>query len=479
AESLLLTEQGRILVAGTYREGENAALMVLGYDENGDLDTSFGYEGVTVPLDGTVPSAGYGMAVRNDGSILVAGSVGEEGSRDAALFLFSADGLPDREFGDRGVLLTDDDKDTVLYDTLVTEEMIAATGVTVGEDDKREALLITYSKKDEANSELFQQQMAETATGVADEEEGNTGPVVEVVTTEMDNQENSASSLAAVGPGSVVVVGSSGAPEIASASVHQYTVFHSSVSGSSWGTATGNANIWIGEAYDVTRTTALIRVDISEGIGEVSERGVVFSTEPLPVFNSSDSSTDDDEEDKDTDDEETADDDADSEIDETPPEIKSSTESLFSTTEPVILSVTTNEDATCKFNKDYDEDYSQMVGVLSDSAGTGHSLSLGLMPETDEGNDYTFYIRCKDEEGNTNTAGEKISFPVSTDTSGTAASTADDTTPPIITNQTDAVHKSGEDVLLSLTTNETAECRYDSDEDKKFTSMSNGSFALT
>ncbi|MCW5212439.1 hypothetical protein VU04_05980, partial [Desulfobulbus sp. TB] len=58
AESLLLTDDGHILIAGTYQEGKNTALMVLGYNADGYLDTSFGYEGVTVPLDGSVPSAG-------------------------------------------------------------------------------------------------------------------------------------------------------------------------------------------------------------------------------------------------------------------------------------------------------------------------------------------------------------------------------------------------------------------------------------
>ncbi|RWX43838.1 delta-60 repeat domain-containing protein [Candidatus Electrothrix aarhusensis] len=97
AESLLLTEEGRILVAGTYseekkNEKQTTALMVLAYNENGDLDTSFGHKGVTVPLDGLVPSAGYGMAIRDDGSILVAGSVEEDGTRMALYFSLARKG---------------------------------------------------------------------------------------------------------------------------------------------------------------------------------------------------------------------------------------------------------------------------------------------------------------------------------------------------------------------------------------------------
>lgn len=282
AESLLLTEEGRILVAGTYseekkNEKQETALMVLGYDENGDLDTSFGYEGVTVPLDGAVASAGYGMALRDDGSILVAGSVGEDGTRDGALFLFGEGGLPDRTFGDKGVLVTSDEGDTVFYDVLVTEEMIAATGVTVGEDGMREALLVTYAKGEGVNSEqLFQQQVAGVSADAAEAaEEGlqETEPVAQIVTTEVDNEEDYAFSLAAADAGSVVVVGSSGSQEVASAAVRKYTIFQSSVSGTSWKIATGNASVLTGEAQDVTRTTALIPGEVLAGLGTVTERG--------------------------------------------------------------------------------------------------------------------------------------------------------------------------------------------------------------
>ncbi|MCI5210892.1 MAG: hypothetical protein D3910_19375, partial [Candidatus Electrothrix sp. ATG2] len=415
--------------------------------------------------------------------LLVAGSVGEEGSRDAALFLFGADGLPDREFGDKGVLVTEDENDTVLYDVLVTEEVVAATGVTVGVDGTREALLITYTKGDEANSELFQQQLAETTAEVAGEEAEESGPVAEVVTTEMDNEEEYAFSLAAAGPGNVVVVGASGAPEIASASVRMYTVFHSSVSGSSWWTATGNAYISVDEADDVTRTTALIPVHISPEIGVVSERGIVFSTEPLPVFNSSDSSTDDTTTDEDSEGdtgETTTEDGSASEIDETPPVVTSSTKNTFLPTEPVILVVSTDEEATCRFNKGFDEDYEEMVGTLSDSFGTGHHVILGTLPETDEG--YTFYVRCKDREGNLSTSGTEVTFEVSTKTvvEEEVEVEVEDTTPPTITSKTLKTFISKtDDVILTVTTGEAASCKYSNDYSNDYSAMPSSSDGMT
>ncbi|MCI5121341.1 MAG: hypothetical protein D3908_09180, partial [Candidatus Electrothrix sp. AUS4] len=429
AESLLLTEEGRILVSGTYREKDNAALMVLGYDENGDLDTSFGYKGVTVPLDGTVASAGYGMAERSDGSILVAGSVGESGKRDGALFLFGEDGLPDREFGDLGVLVTDDESDTVFYDVLVTKKMVATTGVTVGEDGKRESLLVTYSKNEIANRQLFQQQVAQRAlipTNAAssmDEEEEETEPVAQVVTSEVDNEEDSAFSLAAVDEGSVVVVGSSGAPEISSASVRQYTVFQSSVTGTSSNTTTGNASILTGDAYNVTRTTALIPVEVLSGIGTVTARGVVFSVDPLPVLDDDDSdTTTDDTSDDSTDDtsddstddttDDTTDDSTDTTTtDETAPTITSTTSSSFTDTEDVILSVTTNEVSYCGYSKDY----STSIASYDDMPTTdGITHKVTLSDTFVAGSTYTYYVGCQDESDNVSKFPAEIQFNVVT-----------------------------------------------------------------
>ncbi|CAK8711330.1 hypothetical protein KKHLCK_00320 [Candidatus Electrothrix laxa] len=464
AESLLLTEEGRILIAGTYSEEENTALMVLGYDDNGDVDTSFGYEGVTVPLDGTVSSSGYGMAVRDDGSILVAGSVGEDGTRDGALFLFGEDGLPDRTFGDQGVLVTDDEDDTIFYDVLITEEMIAATGVTVAEGGMREALLITYTREDGANSEqLFQQQVADASTDAVDEDSEEAEIVAQVVTTEVDNEEDYAFSLAAADAGSVIVVGASGSEEVASAAVSKYTVFQSSVSGSSWSTATGNAYVLTGEAQDVTRTTALIPGEILSGLGTVTERGVVFSTDPLPVLEDSDDSSTDDDTDEDDEDS----DDSSSETDETAPYITTSTSEEFLTTESVVLSVSTDEAAYCKYDT-VDQDYSEMGDNFSSTADTSHSVDFGTFSE----GTYYYYVRCMDEEGNTNTTSTQISFTV----------TEDDITAPIITSDDNngQTYKTGEDVTLGVTTNETATCKYNENEDMNYADMpSANEFSLT
>uniref|UniRef100_UPI00405617EF delta-60 repeat domain-containing protein n=1 Tax=Candidatus Electrothrix sp. TaxID=2170559 RepID=UPI00405617EF len=420
AESLVLTEEGRILVAGTYQEKENAALMVLGYDANGDLDTSFGYEGVTVPLNGTVPSAGYGLAVRDDGSILVSGSVGESGERDGALFLFGEDGLPDRTFGDKGVLVTEDETDTVFYDVLVTEEMVAATGVTVAENGMRESLLVTYSKEEGGNAEqLFQQQMG----GMKKAEDGEIGksqnskPAAQVVTTEMDNEEDYTFSLAVADKGSVVVAGASGSQEIASAAVRKYTIFQSSVTDTSSGSATGNIYVLTRAVEEVTRTTAHISGNILSDLGTVSDRGVVFDTVPLPTLDGGDSSSDDTTDDSTSDDstnddstdDSTNDSTDDSTTDETAPRI---TETNFEPDAPtngddVTLTVTTNEKSYCGYSEVYSIDISSYDDMQTFD-GLTHKVKLESLTE----DTYTYYVGCQDVSGNVMEFPTEIQFEV-------------------------------------------------------------------
>ncbi|MCI5219767.1 MAG: hypothetical protein D3914_11430, partial [Candidatus Electrothrix sp. LOE2] len=446
AESLLLTQEGRILVAGTYsekkeNEQQKTALMVLAYDENGELDTTFGHKGVTVPLNGTVPSAGYGMTIRSDGSILVAGSVGENGERDGALFLFGEEGLPDTTFGEKGVLVVDDDRNTVFYDVLATEKMVAATGVTVGEDGKRKSLLVTYSK--ETNSELFQQRMADAES--ADDTPGtppDSWGTGETITSTDDNEEGSASALAATGDGGLIVAGVSGSQDTSSASVSKYNL--SSInSETSSGSSAGNIYVWTGEPVELTRTTVLIPGKILEGFDSaVTKRGVVFSVNEFPVLEggSSDSST--------TTDAATTDD---TTADETAPSITESTKSTFLPTEEVVLAVSTDEDAICRYNANYDEDYGEMSSVLSSSFGTGHHVSLGTLAEDDE---YTFYVRCKDVKGNINSSGKNITFEVKEETEKNSAEAPErgDLSP--------GGNVSGSSVTLSLTTDVAATCKY-------------------
>jgi PGF-pre-PGF domain-containing protein len=88
--------------------------------------------------------------------------------------------------------------------------------------------------------------------------------------------------------------------------------------------------------------------------------------------------------------------------DDTPPKITDVTK--FTGSKKVILSVNTDENATCKYDID-DSSYNNMEILFSDNI-TSHTDEL----ELDRGSNYFYYVRCKDLSDNSNTASIKISI---------------------------------------------------------------------
>lgn len=74
------------------------------------------------------------------------------------------------------------------------------------------------------------------------------------------------------------------------------------------------------------------------------------------------------------------------------------------------LSLTTNEDATCKFSTTPETIYESMTEEFSTTNTESHSRQLTGLP----GGLYNYYIKCSDNSENTNTDDFKISFTVNT-----------------------------------------------------------------
>jgi len=73
------------------------------------------------------------------------------------------------------------------------------------------------------------------------------------------------------------------------------------------------------------------------------------------------------------------------------------------------VSLTTNENATCKYSMSPGISYSSMSNAFSTTGGTTHStLVTGLQ----NGNIYNYYVKCIDQAGNANTDDYLISFSV-------------------------------------------------------------------
>ncbi|HMQ01632.1 MAG TPA: hypothetical protein PKD79_01000, partial [Candidatus Doudnabacteria bacterium] len=113
--------------------------------------------------------------------------------------------------------------------------------------------------------------------------------------------------------------------------------------------------------------------------------------------------------------------------DETPPEMSNGGPSgqLISGTTQTNLTLNTDENATCKYGTVVDQTYAAKPNTFTTTGGTSHSSQVtGL---TDDSS-YSYYVRCQDGSGNTNTEDLVISFSIA------AAPEPGDETPPEMSN---------------------------------------------
>ncbi len=424
AESVALSETGRILVSGSYSDGKKRGLMLLGFDAAGQLDKTFGEQGIAVPADQSTFSEGYGMLLTEEGKILVAGAVGEEGQRDAALFRFTAEGQPDSSFENNGVLVASaGEKDDVLYDAAEAGEKIAAAGFKTV-DEKRLFLLITYAKGDSADAE----NLSSSSVTMQAAETLDSASIEKIATAFSDNDKGVA--VISVSDNSLVTVGESTNSAGTSAAVSKYltdaNTEENAVSKTGRSLDKGNQYILTEEPYDVTRTTAILSGEILNGLSNVTERGFVFSTMPNPTKEGSSSNGGDSS---------------------GAPTVTNTSASSISGTSAT-LSLTTDVDATCKYDTAAGTAYDNMSKTFTTTGEKSHSQLVSDL----EAGTHTYYARCKGtSSGVANTTDTVISFTVKS--SGTEDA-------PEVTNKTSS-SVTGDSAILSLTTNVAATCKYD------------------
>lgn len=149
-------------------------------------------------------------------------------------------------------------------------------------------------------------------------------------------------------------------------------------------------------------------------------------------------------------------------IDNTAPAISSplpTGEQSFGTSS-VTLQVTTDENATCKYDSS-DLAYASMASTFATTGGTTHQQAS---VEVSNGQSYTHYVRCTDSVGNTNGSSTTIAFSVAT---------GGDLTPPVMSNFGPAASlpRITTSTNLTVDTNETSTCKYASSANLPFGSM--------
>ena len=119
-------------------------------------------------------------------------------------------------------------------------------------------------------------------------------------------------------------------------------------------------------------------------------------------------------------------------------------------TSQTVISLNTDQNATCRYAPVTGVEYAAMANTFNTTGGTLHSSTVtGLV----NGGNYSVSVRCQGANGGTNTDDFPITFSVAQ---------PGDTTPPVRSNgQPGGTLNSGtRQATLSLTTDETATCRY-------------------
>ena len=108
AYSVVLQKDGKILAAGSSSIGVTEVMILVRYNINGSLDTSFNHTGILTSAIGAVFTEVYAIAIQKDGKIVVTGGVSNDAiDFNIAVIRFNSDGTLDNTFDVDGIVVTD------------------------------------------------------------------------------------------------------------------------------------------------------------------------------------------------------------------------------------------------------------------------------------------------------------------------------------------------------------------------------------
>jgi len=137
-------------------------------------------------------------------------------------------------------------------------------------------------------------------------------------------------------------------------------------------------------------------------------------------------------------------------------------------TSSVLMSVSTDEEASCKYSVTEDVVFGSMEYSFSGAGTNSHSVNLeGLV----DGETYHYYVRCEDLSGNENGSDYLVNFEVALPS---------DVTAPVISSATPATPLAAGtlDAIISINTDEDANCKLSSNAGSDFETM-NQAFDIT
>jgi uncharacterized delta-60 repeat protein len=137
---------GRIVVAG---ESDNH-LTVVRYTITGTLDTEFSNSGVVTTVIGDGRASAMAVAIQSDGKSIVAGTSEDDGNYDVVIVRYNRDGSLDTTFGGTGIVTTavGAKNDGALGIAIQPDGKIVVSGLTEGES-RSDFVVIRYLGDDQ------------------------------------------------------------------------------------------------------------------------------------------------------------------------------------------------------------------------------------------------------------------------------------------------------------------------------------------
>ena len=128
--SVALQPDGKTVLAGVGSNGLNFDIIIARLNADGTLDTGFGMGGLLTRTVGNGNDQAYGVAVQNDGKIVIGGYYQTPTSADTVVLRFMADGSPGPDFGVNGVAIHSfsSDVDEALAMSLAPDGRIVLAG---------------------------------------------------------------------------------------------------------------------------------------------------------------------------------------------------------------------------------------------------------------------------------------------------------------------------------------------------------------
>jgi uncharacterized delta-60 repeat protein len=107
AHAVVTQPDGKVLVGGSAKDGDQLLFALARYSGSGELDTTFGTGGVVLTRIGDGRAAGINtLLIQSDGEIVAVGTASDDGQQKFALDRYTSSGILDTSFGTAGVVLT-------------------------------------------------------------------------------------------------------------------------------------------------------------------------------------------------------------------------------------------------------------------------------------------------------------------------------------------------------------------------------------